>query len=156
MIPSALAIMAEVDFFFGSYHFKVINRRQNGHIALHGLHVRDYVCICCDGGDLSYMSSSHDSSIVQRNHGALRAETAVSQHSTLCLRLRISMVLYPWYIFSEVLLCEADASFGGYPFRWYSTAVWGRCKLWRLSWLQEAKPEVISYCMTVLFTTHTR
>ena len=38
MIPSALAIMAEVDFFSVRSISKVINRKQIGHFALHGLY----------------------------------------------------------------------------------------------------------------------
>ena len=50
MIPSALAIMAVVDFFLGLYvAFQKLLTEDKTDIALHGLHVRDYVCICCDG-----------------------------------------------------------------------------------------------------------
>ena len=45
VIPSALAIMAEVDFFSFRGISKVINRKKNGHIALHGL----YVPLCASG-----------------------------------------------------------------------------------------------------------
>ena len=38
VIPSALAIMAAVDFFSVRSISKVINRKQNGHIVLHGLY----------------------------------------------------------------------------------------------------------------------
>ena len=38
VIPSALAIMAEVDFFSVRSISKVINRKQIGHFALHGLY----------------------------------------------------------------------------------------------------------------------
>ena len=47
VIPSALAIMTEVDFFSVRSFSKVINRKQIGHIALHGLyHTRVYHIIC--------------------------------------------------------------------------------------------------------------
>ena len=37
VIPSALAIMAAVDFFSVRSISKVINRKQSGHVVLHGL-----------------------------------------------------------------------------------------------------------------------
>ena len=40
VIPSGLVIVPQVDFLFGWLCFRFYHRKQNGLIALHGLHVR--------------------------------------------------------------------------------------------------------------------